>query len=116
MKMLTPALRPGACCHSFRQVCIAARILRRYKFKIGTLRLARSDPMPLGLIRMIRMTDTPDARLPPAAQPPNVPRWRDPATAAAVSTITQVLLAVAAGWFLLQQLTPVLRPLLVAVF
>jgi AI-2 transport protein TqsA len=45
-----------------------------------------------------------------------VPRWRDPATVAAVSTITQVLIGIAAGWFMLQQLAPVVRPLFIAVF
>lgn len=43
-------------------------------------------------------------------------RWRDPATLAGVITVTLPLLAIVAGWFLLQQLTPILRPLLVAVF
>jgi len=45
-----------------------------------------------------------------------VPRWRDPTTTTAVATIAHVLIAGAAGWFLLQQLAPVVRPLLVAVF
>jgi AI-2 transport protein TqsA len=44
------------------------------------------------------------------------PRWRDPTTATAVATVAHVLVAGAAGWFLLQQLAPVVRPLLVAVF
>jgi AI-2 transport protein TqsA len=51
-----------------------------------------------------------------AANPRPVPAWRDPATATTVTTVTQVLLAAAAGWFLLQALAPILRPLLVAVF
>src|SRR5262245_7220148 len=55
------------------------------------------------------MTDTPDAS-------PRVPRWRDPATAAAIVGVTLPLIAAAAGWLLLQQLAPLLRPLLVAVF
>ncbi len=62
------------------------------------------------------MTSTPDAIPPADRTQPNVPRWRDPATVAAVVTVTLPLIAVAAGWFLLQQLTPVLRPLFVAVF
>lgn len=45
-----------------------------------------------------------------------VPRWRDPTTTTAVATVAHVLIAAAAGWFLLQQLAPVVRPLLVAVF
>ena len=40
-------------------------------------------------------------------------RWRDPA---ALQTIAQVLLVVVASWFLLNQLAPVLRPLMVATF
>ena len=58
------------------------------------------------------MTDAPET----AAPSPRLPKWRDPATVAAVGTITQVVLAAAAGWYLLNQLAPVLRPLLVAVF
>jgi AI-2 transport protein TqsA len=46
----------------------------------------------------------------------HVPRWRDPTTTTAVATIAHVLIAVATGWFLLQQLAPVVRPLLVAIF
>lgn len=68
------------------------------------------------------MSDTPVPSVPPTepdepsrpAKP--VPRWRDPATAAAVATVTQILLAAAAGWFLLKELAPVLRPLMVAIF
>ncbi|MBA4189197.1 MAG: hypothetical protein C0467_14460 [Planctomycetaceae bacterium] len=52
--------------------------------------------------------------LPPAVR--TVPRWRDPTTTTAVATVAHVLLAAAAGWFLMQQLAPVVRPLLVAVF
>ena len=64
------------------------------------------------------MSDTPDS--PPASDPAaptaHVPRWRRLETVAAVGTITQVLLATAAAWYLLGQLAPILRPLLVAVF
>lgn len=52
----------------------------------------------------------------PGREAPRLPRWRDPATVAAVATVTQVVLAAAAGWFLLRELAPVLRPLLIAVF
>ncbi|HSQ56757.1 MAG TPA: AI-2E family transporter [Gemmata sp.] len=45
-----------------------------------------------------------------------VPRWRRLETVAAVGTITQVLLAAAAGWYLLGQLSPIIRPLFVAIF
>ncbi len=67
------------------------------------------------------MTDTPDTPPPaPSVETPlpgqTVPMWRRPETVAAVATITQVLLASAAAWFLLQQLAPILRPLLIAVF
>ena len=44
--------------------------------------------------------------------PPDPPRWRDPA---AVRTAAAVVVAVAAGWFLLRELAPVVRPLLFAV-
>lgn len=47
---------------------------------------------------------------------PQVPMWRSPATIAAVATVTQVLLAAAAGWYILNQLVLVLRPLFLAVF
>jgi AI-2 transport protein TqsA len=57
------------------------------------------------------MTDTPEPPSRPVA--PRVPKWRDPAT---VITVTHVLLSAAAGWYLLSQLAPVLRPVLVAVF
>jgi len=57
---------------------------------------------------------TPGTEPSPSASP--VPKWRDPATIAAVATITQVVLAAAAGSYLLNQLAPVLQPLLVAVF
>ncbi|WP_439624678.1 AI-2E family transporter [Gemmata sp.] len=56
---------------------------------------------------------------PPPVDPPErrqFPRWRDPTTATAIATVAHVLVAGAAGWFLLQQLAPVVRPLLVAVF
>jgi AI-2 transport protein TqsA len=68
------------------------------------------------------MPDTPDAPPPPpsgeyrAPDTESVPRWRRPETVAAVATVTQVLLAAAAAWYLLGQLAPILRPLLVAVF
>src|SRR5262245_47096340 len=47
--------------------------------------------------------------------PPDLrkPRWRDPGT---VQTVAAVLVIAAAGWFLLIQLAPLLRPLLVAAF
>jgi len=64
------------------------------------------------------MSDSPDPT-PPAgidARPVPVPRWRRPETVAAVGTITQVLLAAAAAWYLLGQLASILRPLFVAVF
>jgi AI-2 transport protein TqsA len=63
---------------------------------IGRIAKPRNDPM------------TADA--PPDARKP---RWRNPA---AVQTVAYVLVAGAAGWFLLVQLAPLLRPLLVAVF
>jgi AI-2 transport protein TqsA len=47
---------------------------------------------------------------------PRRPKWREPGTFTAVATITQVLIAVAAAWFMLQQLAPLLRPFFVAVF
>lgn len=56
------------------------------------------------------MPDVPDA--PP---PEPVPKWPNPATAAAVVTATHVLLGAAAAWFLLTQLAPILQPFLVAV-
>jgi len=50
---------------------------------------------------------------PTDAAAPRGPRWRDHDT---VRTVALVVVAVAAGWFMLQQLAPVLRPLMVAVF
>src|SRR4051794_6379882 len=43
----------------------------------------------------------------------HTPRWRDPA---ALQTAAAVLVIAAAGWFLMLQLAPLLRPLLIAVF
>src|SRR4051794_21168637 len=43
----------------------------------------------------------------------HTPRWRDPA---ALQTAAAVLVIAAAGWFLMVQLAPLLRPLLIAVF
>lgn len=50
---------------------------------------------------------------PPPTEPPSRPRWHDPAT---VRTVATVVVAVAAGWYLMLQLAPVLRPLMVAAF
>jgi AI-2 transport protein TqsA len=51
----------------------------------------------------------------PPAEPPARPapraRWRDEAT---VRTVASVVIAAAAGWYLLIQLAPLLRPLLIA--
>jgi len=52
----------------------------------------------------------------PPASPEQLPKWRDPATVATIATAAQVLVGIAATWFLLQQLAPILRPLLIAVF
>jgi AI-2 transport protein TqsA len=59
------------------------------------------------------MNETPEAPLRPSAP---LPRWRDYTTAAAVVTVTLPVVALVGGWYLLQQLTPILRPLLVAIF
>src|SRR5256885_1214435 len=48
----------------------------------------------------------------PSAAPPDT-RWRDLTT---VRTVAAVVIAVAAGWYLMLQLAPVLRPLLTAAF
>jgi AI-2 transport protein TqsA len=56
------------------------------------------------------MTGTQPAR---ANGAPHAPRWRDPDTLRAV---VFVLVGAAAGWYLMLQLAPVLRPLLIAVF
>jgi AI-2 transport protein TqsA len=45
-----------------------------------------------------------------------LPRWSDPVLALAVVTVTLPLIALMAAWYLLQILTPLLRPLFVAVF
>jgi len=65
------------------------------------------------------MTDTPDpfgrdARQPSA--PRRLPRWSDPELAFAVISVSLPVIAVVAAWYLLQILTPLLRPLFVAVF
>lgn len=44
---------------------------------------------------------------------PPSPKWRDPDT---LRTIVLVLIGAAAGWYMMLQLTPVLRPLLIAAF
>jgi AI-2 transport protein TqsA len=44
---------------------------------------------------------------------PTTPRWRDPAM---LQSAAAVLLIIATGWFLMVQLAPLLRPLLIAVF
>src|SRR5262245_34538989 len=44
---------------------------------------------------------------------PQQSKWRDPDT---LRTIVFVLVGAAAGWYLMLQLTPVLRPLLIAAF
>ena len=48
--------------------------------------------------------------------PRQLPKWGDPALALAVVTITLPLTALMAAWYLLQILTPLVRPLFVAVF
>ena len=48
----------------------------------------------------------------PVDPPSDRPRWRDPA---AVQAVAVVLVGLAAGWFLLRELSPVLRPLMTAV-
>lgn len=50
---------------------------------------------------------------PPDQLHPPQPRWRDPTT---VQTAALVVLAAAAGWFLLHELASLLRPLLIATF
>lgn len=50
---------------------------------------------------------------PPDAPLPVLPRWHNPVT---LQTVTYSLVAAAAGWFLLDRLAVLLRPLLVAVF
>jgi AI-2 transport protein TqsA len=48
--------------------------------------------------------------------PRQLPKWGDPALALAVVTITLPLIALMAAWYLLQILTPLVRPLFVAIF
>lgn len=48
-----------------------------------------------------------------SAEPERPPPWRDPVALRAVALVPVVL---AASWFLLQQLAPLVRPLLIAVF
>jgi len=48
-----------------------------------------------------------------ATPAPRPPRWRDPDT---LRTVVFVLVGAAAGWYLMQQLAPILRPLLIAAF
>lgn len=47
------------------------------------------------------------------APAPHAPRWRDPDT---LRTVVFALVGAAAGWYLMVQLAPVLRPLLIAAF
>ena len=58
----------------------------------------------------------PHPRPDPPAPHHRVPRWLDTATAAGIVTVTLPLIAAAATWFLLRTLTPVLRPLMIAIF
>ena len=61
------------------------------------------------------MTDAPEPAPGAILPAPHVSKWRDPATAAAVATIAHVLIGIAAAWFMLQQLSSVLRPFFIAV-
>ena len=45
--------------------------------------------------------------------PPTHPKWRDPDT---LRTVASILLGAAAGWYLMLQLAPILRPLMIAAF
>lgn len=58
------------------------------------------------------MTGTESKRADGAAAP-HAPRWRNPDT---LRTVVFVLVGAAAGWYLMVQLAPVLRPLLIAAF
>jgi AI-2 transport protein TqsA len=64
------------------------------------------------------MTDTPELAShngePPATR--RLPKWRDPALVAGVIAVTLPLIAIAAAWFMMQQLAAILRPFFVAVF
>lgn len=64
------------------------------------------------------MSDTPDraASEPVHTSSARLALFRDPATAVGVAMVTLPLLAIVAGWYLLQQLSPVLRPLFFAIF
>src|SRR3954468_17334781 len=59
------------------------------------------------------MTAPPPSETDAPARAPRRPRWRDPSALRIVAT---VLVAAAAGWYLMLQLAPVLRPLLIAGF
>ena len=62
----------------------------------------------------------PPSSMSPNGEVPNIPRrlppWRDPALTAAVVTVTLPVIAIAAAWFMMQQLAAVLRPFFIAVF
>lgn len=65
------------------------------------------------------MIDPPESASPngvPQAAARRPPKWRDPALVAAVIAVTLPLIAIAATWFMMQQLAAVLRPFFVAVF
>ena len=49
----------------------------------------------------------------PPSEEPAQPRWRD---STRVRTVALLVIAAAAGWYLMLQLAPILRPLLIAAF
>ena len=65
---------------------------------------------------MIETPDTSGRDGSPQRSPGRLPKWGDPTLAYAVVTITLPLIALMAAWYLLQILTPLVRPLFVAVF
>jgi AI-2 transport protein TqsA len=65
------------------------------------------------------MTNSPEnlsPHLEPQAPTRRLPRWRDPGTITAVVTVTLPIVAIAAAWFMMQQLAAIVRPFFVAVF
>ena len=52
----------------------------------------------------------------PPEPPTPHPRWRDPQTLHTLQAVASALLIAVTGWFLLQQLASILRPLLIAIF
>ena len=65
---------------------------------------------------MMNTPDSPPVHLEPPSSLRQLSRWRDPSTIATFTTVALAIIAVAAAWFMMQQLASILRPFFIAVF